>query len=71
VRLAAVGATIGLCIAIALASGLKAFLFGIGPTDPWTLAAMATLILIITLVTCWIPARRAARIEPLVALRNE
>jgi predicted permease len=69
VRLAGVG--VGLVVAIALAAGLKTYLFGIGPTDPLTLVAMVIVVMAITLATCWIPARRATRIDPLAALRNE
>ena len=71
VRLAAVGVGVGLVVAIALAAGLKTHLFGIGPADPLTLAAMVVMVMAITLVTCWIPARRATRVDPLAALRNE
>jgi putative ABC transport system permease protein len=71
VRLAAVGVGIGLVVALALAAGLKTYLFGIGPTDPLTLVAMVIVVMTITLVTCWIPARRATRVDPLAALRNE
>ena len=62
---------VGLVVAFALAAGLKTYLFGIGPADPVTLAVMVIVVMAITLVTCWIPARRAARVDPLVALRNE
>ena len=71
IRLAAAGITIGLAVAIALAIGLKTYLFGIRPADPLTLIAMIIVVLTITLMTCWIPARRAARVDPLAALRNE
>ena len=71
VRLAAAGISIGLVVALLLASGLKTYLYGVGPAEPLTLAAMVTMVMGITLVTCWIPARRAARAEPLAALRNE
>ena len=71
VRLATVGVGVGLVVALALAAGLKTYLFGIGPADPVTLAVMVIVVMAITLVTCWIPARRAARVDPLVALRNE
>jgi len=71
VRLAAAGISIGLVVAFLLASGLKTYLYGVGPAEPLTLVAMVTMVMGITLVTCWIPARRAARAEPLAALRNE
>ena len=71
VRLAAVGISIGLVVALLLASGLKTYLYGVGPAEPLTLVAMVTMVMGITLVTCWIPARRAARAEPLAVLRNE
>jgi len=71
VRLAAAGISIGLVVALLLASGLKTYLYGVGPAEPLTLVAMVTMVMGITLVTCWIPARRAARAEPLAALRNE
>ncbi len=70
-RLALLGVGVGLVVAVALATGLKTFLFGVGPADPLTLGAMVAAVMAITLVTCWIPARRAARLEPLAALRNE
>ena len=70
-RLAGVGMALGLVIALGLATGLKTYLFGVTPTDPFTLVAMAVLLLAITLTACWVPVRRATRIEPLAALRNE
>jgi putative ABC transport system permease protein len=71
VRLASAGIAVGIVFAIALSMGLRTYLFGVGPADPLTLAAMVFAVMAITLVTCWIPARRAARVEPLAALRNE
>jgi len=62
---------LGLIIALLLATGLKTYLFGVVPADPYILVGMAVMVLAITLVTCWIPARRAARVDPMVALRNE
>ena len=66
-----IGVGIGLVVAVVLAAGLKTFLFGVGPADPLTLGGMVIVVIAITLVTCWIPARRATRVEPLAALRNE
>jgi predicted permease len=70
-RLAGIGMAVGLMIALVLATGLKTYLFGVSPTDPLTLAAMAGVLLAVTLTACWVPVRRATRIEPLAALRNE
>jgi predicted permease len=70
-RLAAAGIGIGLLITVALSAGLKTYLFGIGPNDPLTLIVMVLVLMAITLLTSWLPARRAARVEPLAALRNE
>ncbi|MCC6231324.1 MAG: ABC transporter permease [Verrucomicrobiales bacterium] len=70
-RLAGLGVGLGLAVSLILSTGLKTYLFGVQPADPLTLATMVAVILGITLVTCWIPARRAARVEPLIALRNE
>lgn len=70
-RLAAVGVGIGIFIALILATGLRTYLFGVAPTDPLTLSGMIVAILAITMAACWIPARRAARVDPLVAFRSE
>jgi putative ABC transport system permease protein len=70
-RLAAAGVGLGIAVALLLAKGLKTYLFGVSPADPWTLGAMMIVVLAITLVTCWIPARRAAQVDPLAALRSE
>lgn len=71
VRFAAAGVGIGLVISLALGTALKTHLFGISPADPLTLGAMAMVVLLVTLVTCWIPARRAAQVDPVVVLRGE
>lgn len=70
-RLAVVGVGLGLIIAIILAGGLKTYLFGIEPVDPLTFVGMILVVMALTLIVCWIPARRASRVEPLAALRSE
>src|SRR6266542_1128 len=65
------GGVIGLSGAIALTRLLTKFLFDVTPTDPTTLGAVALLIAVVALLACYIPARRATKVDPLVALRYE
>ena len=69
--LASIGIVIGIAGALALTRFLGSFLFEIKPTDPATLLAVAILLLIVALIACYIPARRAMKVDPLVALRYE
>jgi putative ABC transport system permease protein len=57
--------------AIAVTRVLRAFLFGVTPQDPVTFAAAALLIDAIAMLACWLPARKAANVDPMVALRYE
>jgi putative ABC transport system permease protein len=66
-----VGIAIGLPAALGLTRGMASLLIGVKPADPATFAAVALLLAGAAFVTCWIPAHRAARIDPLKALRTE
>ncbi len=66
-----VGLTIGLAGALALTRLMTTLLFEVSPTDPITFFAVALCVIVATLLACYIPARRAAKVDPLVALRYE
>jgi predicted permease len=70
-RLIAVGAIIGLLLAAGLTWLLSSFLYGIRPTDALTFLGVPLLLAAVGLLACWVPARRAARIDPMIALRAE
>lgn len=69
--LIAIGLALGLVAARLLTKLLADLLFGIKPTDPATFVLIAAVLAMAALVACWIPARRAARVDPLIALRCE
>jgi putative ABC transport system permease protein len=68
---ALLGIVIGAPIALVLARLLKSLLFGVGASDPLTFVAVTLLLMLVGLLACYIPARRAMRVDPLVALRYE
>jgi putative ABC transport system permease protein len=70
-RLALVGVALGLVGALVLCQLLKRFLFGVAPSDPATFVGVAVILTVVAVVACWIPARKAMRIEPMEALRYE
>jgi putative ABC transport system permease protein len=70
-RLVAIGVGLGLLASIALGKIIATQLWGVSPYDPWTLTCVPLVLLITGLLACWLPARRAARVDPLVALRHE
>ncbi len=65
------GVLIGLVTAIGLARLIKNLLFGVSATDPLTFISIAMLLMLVALTACWIPARRATKVDPLAALKHE
>jgi putative ABC transport system permease protein len=70
-RLVILGVAIGLAASLGVARVIATQLWGVSPYDPVTLTTVPLLLLVTGLVACWVPARRAARVDPLVALRYE
>ncbi len=70
-RLVGLGVGIGLIVSLALGRVIATQLWGVSAYDPWTLVCVPAVLLITGIVACWLPARRAASVDPLVALRYE
>jgi ABC-type antimicrobial peptide transport system permease subunit len=70
-RLVLVGEVAGLITTLALKHAVSGLLYGVSPVDPWTVATAMAVVSLVALVACYVPARRASKIDPIVALRYE
>ena len=68
-KLAGLGLVAGIIGSLAAAPVLSSLLVGVAPTDPWTYASVVLLLMVVALLACWLPARRATRVDPMQALR--
>ena len=69
--LALAGAAVGFVCALVVSHLMAGMLYGVRPTDPLTFAGVAFLLIGVALLACYIPARRATRVDPLIALKHE
>jgi len=70
-KLTGAGLALGILVSLVLTRQLSSLLFGVSAYDPLTYAGVTVILVIVALLACYIPARRATRVDPLIALRYE
>jgi putative ABC transport system permease protein len=70
-RLAGIGVAIGIAAALGVTRMMSSFLYEVRPADPTTFVVVCVILLSVTALACYLPARRATRVDPLVALRHD
>jgi putative ABC transport system permease protein len=70
-KLILIGVAVGVAVALGLTKAMASFLYGVSATDPLIFASVIVLLIIVALAACYIPVRRAMRVDPMVALRYE
>jgi putative ABC transport system permease protein len=71
IKLTLIGIAIGIAGAMGLTQLMKTLLYGVSAADPVTFVAVAVLLALVALLACWLPARRATKVDPMIALRYE
>lgn len=71
VWMVAAGLAIGIPSALGLSRFVRSMLYGVAPNDPWSYASAVLLMVVVGTAAAWLPARRASKVDPMVALRNE
>jgi ABC-type antimicrobial peptide transport system permease subunit len=70
-RMAAIAATVGIGVAVLLTRSVSALLYGVKASDPATFASMSALLIVAAIAGCYVPALRATRVQPIVALKTD